>query len=102
MEYLLDSLSLTLFVLAVINFILIIRDTFTLLDSEDQNSLRDYWIGPAGFSEWRKRDRAVRRAWNEHARRFPKSHKRMAFALLLIFAAISLMGYPLWYALGSP
>ena len=101
METLFYSISLALFVLAILTFVLVIRDAFPLLDSEDQTSLRKYWTGEAGFGTWRKRDRAIKRAWNEHARSFPKSRKRLLFAAFLIAAAISLIGYPLWLALGG-
>ena len=101
METLFYSISLALFVLAILTFVLVIRDAFHLLDSEDQTSLRSYWTGAKGFNTWRKRDRAIGRAWNEHARSFPKSRKRRLFAAFLIAAAISVIGYPLWLALGG-
>jgi hypothetical protein len=101
METLFNSISLALFVLAILTFVLVIRETFPLLDSEDQTSLGSYLTGAKGFNTWRKRDLAIKRAWNEHARRFPKSRKRLLFAAFLIAAVISLMGQPLWYAFGS-
>jgi hypothetical protein len=101
METLFYSISLALFVLAILTFVLVIRDAFPLLDSEDQTSLRNYWTGEAGFDTWRKRDRAIKRAWNEHARNFPKSRKRLLFVAFLIAAAISVIGYPLWLGLGG-
>jgi hypothetical protein len=101
METVFYSISVALFVMAILTFVLVIRDAFPLLDSEDQTALHNYWTGAARFDTWRKRDRAIKRAWNEHARRFPKSRKRLLFAAFLIAAAISLMGYPLWYALGA-
>jgi hypothetical protein len=101
METLFYSISITLFLLAILTFVLVIRDAFPLLDSEGQTSLRNYWTGAAGFDTWRKRDRAIKRAWNEHGRRFPKSRKRLLFASFLIAAASSLMGYSLWYAFGT-
>jgi hypothetical protein len=101
METLFYSISLALFVLAILTFVLVIRDVFHLLDSEDQTSLRNYGTGEAGFVAWRKRDRAIGRAWNEHARSFPKSRKRLLFAAFLIATAISVIGYPLWLALGG-
>jgi hypothetical protein len=100
-ENLFYSISLALFVLAILTFVLVIRETFPLLNSEDQISIRSYSTGPEGFNAWRKRDRAIKRAWNEHARRFLSSRKRLLFAAFLIAAAVSLMGYPLWYAFGS-
>jgi hypothetical protein len=99
METLFYSISFALFMLAILTFILVIRDAFPLLDSEDQTLLRNYWTGGAGFDTWRKRDRAIKRAWEQHAQRFPESHKRLLFAAFLIAAAISLMCFPLWYAL---
>lgn len=85
--------------LAILAFVLVIQDAFPFLDSEDQTSLRNYWTGEAGFDTWRKRDRAIKRAW--HARSLPKSRKRLLFAAFLIAAAISVIGYPLWLALGG-
>jgi hypothetical protein len=99
METLFYSISLALFVLAILTFVLVIREAFPLLDSEDQSSLRSYWNGRRGFDTWRKRVRAVKHTWNEHSREFPNSHKRYLFAAFLIAAAASLMGYPLWLAL---
>jgi hypothetical protein len=93
--------SLALFVPAILTFVLVIREAFPFLDSEDKTLLRNYWAGIEGFGAWRKRDRAIKRAWNEHARSFPKSHKRLLFATLLIAAAISVIAYPLWLALGG-
>jgi hypothetical protein len=100
METLFYSISLALFVLAILTFVLVIRDAFPLLDLEDQTSLRNYWTGEAGFDTWRKRDRPIKRAWNEHARSF-QSRKHLLFAAFLIAAAISVIGYPLWLALGG-
>jgi hypothetical protein len=53
----------------------VIREALPLLNAEDKALLLDYWVGTEGFGTWRKRDRAILRAWNEHARRFPKSRK---------------------------
>src|SRR5271166_4696392 len=100
MEILFYSISLALFLSAVLTFVFIIRDAFPSLSSEDQDALRNYWRRSGGFDTWRKRDRAIRRAWSEHAKRFPASRKRILFGSLLIAAAISLMAHPLWYALG--
>ena len=101
METLFYSISIALFVVAILTFVSIIRDALPSLDSDDQTSLRDYWMGREGFDIWRKRDRAIKRAWSEHAKRFPTSRKRLLFAAFLIAAALSLMGYPLWLALGG-
>jgi hypothetical protein len=101
METLFYSISLALFALAILTFISVIRDAFPFLDSEDQISLRSYFTWAPGFNTWRTRDRTIKRAWNEHLRRFPKSRKRLLFAVFLVAASISLMGYPLWYAFAS-
>ena len=100
MELFFYSISLALFVLAILTFLLIVRDAFPLLDWEDQTSLCNYWAGASEFDTWRKRDRAIQRLWNEHLRNFPKSRKRRLFAAFLIAAAISVLSYPLWYAFG--
>ena len=101
METFVGSISLALFVLAILTFVLVIRDALPFLDPEDQTSLRNSWTRAQGFETFRKRDGAIKRAWNEHARRFPKSRKRLVFSALLIAAAISVMGYPLWCAFAS-
>ena len=103
METLFNSISLALFVLAILSFGLVVRATFPFLTSEDQNLIRTFWswAGPQGFRAFRSRDGAIGHAWNEHVLRFPNSRKRLFFAAFLVAAAISVMGYPLWYALGA-
>jgi hypothetical protein len=100
-ETLFNSMSLALFALAILTFVLVIRDAFPFMSPEDQTSLRNYWTGVGGFDALPKRYRAMKRGWNEHVRRFPKSRKRLLFAAFLIAAAVSVMGYPLWHAFGS-
>jgi len=85
--------------MAILVFLSAVREVFPFLNPDDQSSLREY-LSARDFRSWRRRDRAIKNAWNEHARLFPKSWKRLAFALLLIGAALSLLGYPLWYASG--
>jgi len=101
METFFASISITLLVLAILTFVLVIRESLPLLDSEDHDSLRNYWVGGWEFNMWRKRDRALQRAWNEHNRQFPVSRKRLLFSAFLIAAATSLMGYPIWLTLGG-
>jgi hypothetical protein len=96
MEGFFAAISISLVVLTVLTFVWIVRDVFLLLNSEDQASLRTYWAGGEGFRAWRKRDRAIREAWMEHTRSFPRSRKRFLFAFLLIASFLSVMGYPLW------
>jgi hypothetical protein len=101
MEGFFAAISISLAVLTVLAFVWIVRDVFLLLSSEDQASLRTYWEGGAGFRAWRKRDRAIREVWIEHARSFPRSRKRFLFAFLLIACFLSVMGYPLWLTFGA-
>lgn len=95
------SISLTLFLSACLTFVLLVLEALPLLDSEDQIALRNYWKPTEGFGAWRKRDRAIKHAWNEHTKRLPKSRKRALFAALLIAAAVSVMFYPLWLVGGK-
>lgn len=101
METLLLAMSVTLFLLANLTMVLLVRDVFAFLGPEDQSSLRNYWTVSGWISVWRKRDRAIRNAWNEHVKQFPKSRKRILFGVLLCAAILSMMSYPLWLAFGS-
>jgi hypothetical protein len=102
MEVFFYSLSLALFSLAILTFVVVVREALPLLDSEDQTSLRSYWKSSTeGFDTWRKRGRAIKHAWSEHIRSFPSSRKRLLFAAFLIAAAVSVMFYPLWLAVGQ-
>jgi len=49
----------------------------------------------------RNRGRAIKHAWNEHGRGFPRSSKRWVFAAFLIAAAAPVIGYPVWRAFGA-
>jgi hypothetical protein len=100
METLFAVISFSLFILAVLTMVLIVRDALPFLNPENQTSLRNYWTD-LGFRAWRGRDRAIGNAWNAHARSFPKSRKRAIFALFFIAGVLSVMGYPLWLALGN-
>jgi hypothetical protein len=104
MEILFYSVSFALFVLAILAFGLVVRDSFQFLPAEEQNLIRTFGTsspGPPGFGVLRFRDGALRHAWDEHVQRFPNSRKRLLFAAFLVTAAISVMGYPLWSALSS-
>jgi hypothetical protein len=101
MEAFFGLISVVLFALAISSFVLIVRESSPFLVSDDQRALRDYWKPTGGFTAWSERDRAVRHAWSEHTRRFPKSRKRLFFAVLLIVAAGSVMFYPLWLAVSQ-
>jgi hypothetical protein len=97
MEVLFYSISLALFVSAILTFVLLIREALPFLNPEDQTTLRDYWNSMGGF----KRDGVIGRAWSEHARSFPKSRKRLLFTVFLIAAAVSVMFDPLWLFVGG-
>jgi len=99
MEAYYGAVSLPLFCAGIITFVLTVRDVFPFLDAGDQKALRGD-SSPGDARSWRRTDCALRNAWNEHARLFPKSRKRVLFAVFLIGAALSLLGYPLWQAFG--
>jgi hypothetical protein len=101
MEALFSSISLVLFLVAMLTLVLVVREALPLLDSEDQIVLRKYWKTTRGFGTWRRCDRVIKRAWSEHTRSFPKSRKRLLFAAFLIAAAVSVMFYPLWLFVGG-
>jgi hypothetical protein len=71
----------------------IVRDVLPYLEEEDQTSLRG-WFGSLGFNN---RSRALNRAWSGHAERFPRSRKRIAFAVLFIVTVLAVVGYVLLY-----
>ena len=96
-EIIFNSVTLVLFVAVVVTMVRIVRDVFEGLSEQEQALFRG-WPNSWGM----RFDRALRRAWNEHARLFPKSRKRVLFACLLLAAALSVMGYPLWLVLSSP
>ena len=85
---------------AVATMVIMVREVFPRLAPEDQAHLRGPWISTS-FRLLRNRDRAIGNAWKEHVRSFPRSRKRLLFALCLIVALLSVMSYPLWLALGA-
>jgi hypothetical protein len=100
MEPVFFAVSLSLLVLSFLTIFMIVRDVLPLMSPQEQSLLRSYWIAPVGFRALRNRDRAIRNAWSEHVRSFPRSRKRVLFASFLIASVISVMGYPLWIAFG--
>jgi hypothetical protein len=91
-----NSVTLVLFVAAFLTMNTIVREVFEGLSEQEQALFRG-WPNSWGM----RFDRALRTAWNEHTRLFPKRRKRVLFACLLLAAALSVMGYPLWLVLGS-
>jgi hypothetical protein len=92
------AVTALLFLLVVGTFTSIVRDVWPLLNAENQAALRDSFSGAGGIRAWRRRDRAIDTAWNLHVRSFPKSHKRILFAIFLVVALLSIVAYPVWQA----
>jgi hypothetical protein len=101
MESVFVAISLSFFSLTILTLVMVVRDVFPFLNLEDQTSLRNYWTAPGEFRTWRHRDSAIRNAWSQHLRSFPRSYKRVLFASFLIAFALSVMGYPLWLVFGA-
>jgi hypothetical protein len=100
MESVFFAVSVSFLLLSFVTIVLIIREVLPSMSLEDQDLLRNYWMAQTGFRTLRHRDRAIRNAWSEHVRLFPRSRKRMIFASFLIASVISAMGYPLWSTFG--
>jgi hypothetical protein len=73
------AVSVSFLLLSLLTIVVIIRDVLPVLNPEDQNLLRNYWMATTGFRTLRHRDQAIRNAWNEHVRLFPQSCKRVLF-----------------------
>jgi hypothetical protein len=97
MEKIFDVISLCLFLLAIGTMVTIVREAPPHLNQEDRDSLRKW---PQTGSSTAV-NQALRNAWNQHALSFPASRKRTLFAVFLIAAALSVMFYPLWLAIGQ-
>ncbi|SRR5712664_1458331 len=97
MQGLFNSISLSLFLLALATLILIFRDAFPLLNLDDQTTFRQWMRRKSGL-----RTRAINDIWKQHGRLFPKSHKRVLFVTFLIAAVVSVVGYQLWLSWLSP
>jgi hypothetical protein len=77
---------------AILTIVRIVRDVLPYLEEEDQTCLRGWFGSLGGFNN---RSGALRRAWSEHINRFPRSRKRIAFAILLIATVLAVVGYAL-------
>src|SRR5271154_3390560 len=88
-------LTLPLFITAFVTMVWIVRDVWPSMHELDRLRFRRWSstmsLGPSG--------RELQVAWSEHRRLFPDSRKRLIFASILIFAALSLLLYPLWFVL---
>jgi len=96
MEILFKTVSLALFFGGIATFVAIVREVFEHLDDMDRASLRAWFR----FSSETNLNRAIGNAWKVHVQSFPKSRKRILFASLLLAACFSVIGFPLWLALG--
>lgn len=96
MEMLFGAVSLALFAGAIATFVAMVCQVFEQLDDVDRATLRAW----SRFSSVTSINRAIGNAWKQHLHSFPKSRKRILFASLLVAACLSVMGYPLWLALG--
>jgi hypothetical protein len=90
-------LSLCLAFAAFVTMAAIFRDVLPALSIDEQTYVRD-WQNVWGTLRF---DRTIRKAWDEHARLFPQSRKRILLILLLLASALSVITYPLWINLAS-
>lgn len=95
METAFGIITLMLGVAMVLTMVGIVREVSPQMSEDDQAALR-----VIGSRISLRSDRAIGRAWGLHRHLFPRSHKRVLFACLLIATLLSAMGYPLWLALG--
>jgi hypothetical protein len=75
----------------------IFRDVLPALSNDEQTYVRN-WQNAWGTLRF---DRTIRKAWDEHARLFPQSRKRLLLIILLLASALSVISYPLWINLAS-
>jgi hypothetical protein len=97
MESFFTVVTVSLLAAAVLTFIALVREALPHLPPEDRTSLRS--LGAPTFGLLRLRDRALGRVWGVHASVFPRIHKRLLFAALLVATALSVLAYPLWMVL---
>ncbi len=86
-------LGVSLFGLAIVTMVLIIREALQLLSSEDQETFVIYLA-----ALWRRGSgQAIIDAWNEHARSFPQSKKRLMVISFAAAGILTFLSYPLWH-----
>jgi hypothetical protein len=88
----LGYLGVFLFGLAIVTMVLIIREVLPLLSPEDQSTFVVYGARRGRLGS----GRAIFDAWNEHARSFPQSKKRLMVVSFVVASIIAFLGYPLW------
>jgi|SRR5580658_7296628 hypothetical protein len=85
-------LAVSLFGLAGVTMFLIVREVLPLLSPEDQITIAIYGA-PRGR---RASGQAIINCWNEHARAFPQSKKRLMVILFVAAGIFTFLSYPLW------
>ena len=87
----LGYLGVSLFGLAMLTMVLIVREVLPLLTPEDQTTFLVY-----GASRGRRGSaRAIFDAWNEHVRSFPQSKKRLMAISFAVAGILAFLSYPL-------
>lgn len=88
-------LGVSLFGLAIVTMVLIIREALPLLSPEDQETFTIYLAarGRRGSGQ------AIIDAWKEHAQSFPQSKKRFMVILFAVAGILTFLSYPLWHTL---
>jgi hypothetical protein len=89
--------TLPLFFAAFLMIFWIVREVLPFLNEDDRVRILE-WYRSGGRGRIKA---ALRSAWSEHYRVFPRSRKRVLFACLLIAASLSVLAYPLWLVLGK-
>lgn len=86
-------LGVSLFGLAIVTMVLIIREALPLLSPGDQETFVIYLAarGRRGSGQ------AIIDAWNEHARSFPQSKKRLMVISFAVAGILTFLSYPLWH-----
>ncbi len=84
-------LGVSLFGLAIVTMVLIIRDALPLLSPEDQETFMIYLAarGRRGSGQ------AIINAWKEHTRSFPQSKKRIMVMSFAAAGILTFLSYPL-------
>jgi hypothetical protein len=95
MEQFFTIVTLALFAAAMVTMHMIVRDSLPYLDEQDRASFRA-WAN--NRSCWRpvNINRALRNAWSEHRRVFPKSRKYLLFACFVMGTFVALMAGALY------
>lgn len=91
----LGYLGVSLFGLAGVTMLLLVREVLPLLSPEDQIIFVVYGArrGRQGSGQ------AIINAWNEHARAFPQSKKRLMVISFFVAGIVVFFSYPLWRSL---